>query len=71
VFAQEDTVRREVQDRAVEGPSVSLNHADDQINAELSRCAAELIDDRTGNVYTAFPVTPKVLPAFIRARTDN
>ena len=65
------TVGREEQDRAVERPTVALDHADHQVQRRLGSDPGEPIDSRSGDLDRGVEVATEVLSPLAGAVTDD
>jgi len=71
MLAQVETVGCEKQYGTVEGASVPLDDANDEVDAVASGGSAECVNCRTGNIYAALPKPTKVLTSLLGTRTDH
>jgi hypothetical protein len=70
-FSQAGPVRREKQDRTIQGARIPLHDTDDQKNAIGAGSLAETFHCGPRNLDTTFPVAAKVFAAFVGTRTHN
>ena len=71
VFAEIGSVWREKKNTTVECATIALDNTNNKIDFIVTRRAGKLVHGRAGNIDAAFPVAPKVFPAFVCARTNH
>src|SRR5260370_9486430 len=71
MLAQVETVGCEEQCGTIEGASVPLDDANDEVDAVASGRSAECVNCRTGNIHAALPIPTKVFTALLGTRTDH